>query len=147
MVPGGQNAGDSGGEARFGEAFDDGAVGGGPLGEQGHDVAVVVGPQVVAGQGPVGGVDVRARGGPDRGPDPGQDLVPAAHCAPPRPPGSPWSWVRLHQARNDSAGGAGASRVSVQALSGGGSRLIVSGRPPPPRLGPRPPRGARSPPG
>ena len=32
--------------------------------------------------------------------------------------------VRAHQARNDSGGGAGASRVSVQPASGGGSRLI-----------------------
>ena len=32
--------------------------------------------------------------------------------------------VLAHQARNDSGGGAGASRVSVQPFSGGGSRLI-----------------------
>ena len=69
-----------------------------------------------AGRGPVG----RA--------DPGQDAVPgaAAHHPPPR--------VRAHQARNDSGGGAGASLVSVQPASGGGSRLIrpdlATSRPP-----------------
>src|SRR6185437_481722 len=50
--------------------------------------------------------------------DPGQDLVSGipGHGRPPL--------VRAHQARNDSGGGAGASLVSVQPASGGGSRLI-----------------------
>src|SRR4029453_19320659 len=99
-------------------ALHDGAVVGGALGEQGGDVVPgggVGGAPVPAGQRLVRrvgvGIAVRVVGGAD----PGQDLVSG---------GAAHDLVLDHQARNDSGGGAGASLVSVQPASGGGSRLI-----------------------
>src|SRR6266566_3411778 len=89
--PGGQHAGDGGGEAGFRDALHDGAVVGGAFGEEGGDVVrggVVVGAQVPAGKRGVGSVGVAVRalagrraaagrqaGGSVGGADPGQDLI------------------------------------------------------------------------
>jgi hypothetical protein len=127
----GQHAGDGRGQVRLGDALDDGAVVGRALGEQRDDVAaggVVVGAPIVARERGVGGVDLgrgpRAARGvrADRGADAVEDhLAGGAHAEPPR--------VRDHQARKDSGGGAGASRVSVQADRGGGRRRMRPDRP------------------
>jgi len=127
----GQHAGDGRGQARLGDPLDDRAVVGRPLGEQRDDVGagrVVVGAPIVARQRGVGGVDLGRGRRParavraDRGPDAVEDLLAGgAHAAPPL--------VLDHHARNDSGGGAGASRVSVQADRGGGRRRMRPDRP------------------
>src|ERR1035441_4859019 len=136
-------AGQPGRQVGFGDSLDHRAVVGDPLGEQVHDVtgaSVVVRAQVLARQRGVGCVHVRAdriarpgvdpaavgraASGAGRGADPGQNLVPGGLGSGHRPV----LLVRAHQARNDSGGGTGASRVCVQPPSGGGSLLITPER-------------------
>jgi hypothetical protein len=121
--PGRQHPGHGVSQTGPGHALHHGPVVGDALGEQVRDVAGVVRPQVRAGQRRVLRVHVgRAGPGAEGTADPGQHLV-AAHRR-----------VLAHQARNDSGGGAGASRVSVQPLSGGGSRRMRPDRPTTARL-------------
>ncbi len=122
--PGGQHAGDGGGKAGFRDALHDGAVIGDALGEQPGDAGVVVGPQVLPGQRRVRRIGI----GPGPPPGPGRPRRWRRGCGPGSGPSrgahDRVPLVRAHQARKDSGGGAGASRVSVQPRSGGGSRLI-----------------------